>query len=59
MILNDVLSVTSEHNKIVVYDFVSWETLAVYDGKNSIPLELNGATVKRIQASINALYIGI
>lgn len=59
MTLEQILAVASENNKIVVYDFISWETLAVYDGKNSVPLEMNGETVKHIRATNNTLYIGI
>jgi len=57
MLLEDVLSVTSEHTTVNVVDYNSGVVIDRYDGKNSISKELNGRKVDKQYVHKNELYV--
>lgn len=56
MILYDVLAICDENKVTVVYD-ASKREIARYDGRNSIPTELNNCEVCQISAKGNEICI--
>lgn len=48
MTIQDIISIIDEETTVNVWR--DGEIIATYDGKNSIPEELNGETVKSISA---------
>ena len=59
MTLQDLLFYTSEYTNVVVKSFIAEQEIARYDGKDSIPNELNELFVSKIEVEDNKLVISI
>lgn len=57
MQLEDIMYYCDDNMTVVVTD--GDRELARYDGRNSIPMELNGCKVKQLSVQDNALYIEV
>ena len=59
MTIETLLSITSDQTTIKLYDGITGGVIAVYDGKNSIPVGYNDETVKKLFVANNMLYVEV